>query len=111
MFSRRARKQNVPLRSLLKQRYNVNVLSLARFFLFGGRDMWFEVPLPFFLRDAAYGMGWERVAVGAVLAVRCGRPNCMQTRYYCCCDLWACPMHTAAAMYAYCSRSLLRALH
>jgi hypothetical protein len=31
--------------------------------------MWFEVPLPFFLRDAVYGMGWERVAVGAMLAV------------------------------------------
>lgn len=32
--------------------------------------MWFEVPLPFFLRDAVYGLGWERVAVGAMLAVR-----------------------------------------
>jgi hypothetical protein len=32
--------------------------------------MWFEVPLPFFLRDAAWGLGWERVAVGATLAVR-----------------------------------------
>jgi hypothetical protein len=34
------------------------------------RDMWFEVPLPFFLRDHVYGLGWERVAVGAMLAVR-----------------------------------------
>jgi hypothetical protein len=33
------------------------------------RDMWFEVPLPFFLRDNVYGLGWERVAVGAMLAV------------------------------------------
>lgn len=32
--------------------------------------MWFEVPLPFFLRDHVYGLGWERVAVGAMLAVR-----------------------------------------
>jgi len=31
--------------------------------------MWFEVPLPFFLRDAVHGLGWERVAVGAMLAV------------------------------------------
>lgn len=31
--------------------------------------MWFEVPLPFFLRDHVYGLGWERVAVGAMLAV------------------------------------------
>jgi hypothetical protein len=65
----RARKENIKLSSLFKQAYNVNVLSLARFFLFGSRDAWFEVPLPFFLRDATHGMGWERVAVGAVLAV------------------------------------------
>jgi hypothetical protein len=32
--------------------------------------MWFEVSLPFFLRDAVHGFGWELVAVGAVLAVR-----------------------------------------
>jgi hypothetical protein len=31
----RARKENVKLASLIKQRYNVNVLSIARFFLFG----------------------------------------------------------------------------
>jgi hypothetical protein len=59
----------VRLSSLFRQRYNVNVLSAARFFLFGSRDMWFEVPLPFFLRDASHGLGWERVAVGAALAV------------------------------------------
>ncbi|KIZ03603.1 major facilitator transporter [Monoraphidium neglectum] len=64
----RARKENITLRTLLLQRHNVNVLSAARFFLFGCRDMWFEVPLPFFLRDARYGFGWERVVVGAVLA-------------------------------------------
>jgi hypothetical protein len=66
----RARKENIKLSVLFRQAYNVNVLSVARFFLFGSRDMWFEVPLPFFLRDAAHGFGWERVAVGAVLAVR-----------------------------------------
>ncbi|WIA38671.1 hypothetical protein OEZ86_001977 [Tetradesmus obliquus] len=64
----RARKENIKLSVLFKQAYNVNVLSVARFFLFGSRDMWFEVPLPFFLRDAVHGFGWERVAVGAVLA-------------------------------------------
>ena len=64
----RARKENVTLRQLLRQKYNVNVLSAARFFLFGCRDLWFEVPLPFFLRDAVYGVGWSRIVVGAVLA-------------------------------------------
>eukprot|EP00878_Enallax_costatus_P015890 GHUV01016656.1.p1 GENE.GHUV01016656.1~~GHUV01016656.1.p1 ORF type:complete len:571 (+),score=121.87 GHUV01016656.1:190-1902(+) len=65
----RARKENVKLSTIIRQRYNVNVLSVARFFLFGSsRDMWFEVPLPFFLRDHIYGLGWQRVAVGALLA-------------------------------------------
>ncbi|GBF99579.1 hypothetical protein Rsub_12204 [Raphidocelis subcapitata] len=64
----RARKENITLRTLLLQRRNVNVLSAARFFLFGARDLWFEVPLPFFMRDARRGLGWERVVVGAVLA-------------------------------------------
>ncbi|KAI8476376.1 MAG: hypothetical protein J3K34DRAFT_463952 [Monoraphidium minutum] len=65
----RAHKENVTWRSLLLQRRNVNVLSVARFLLFSCRDMWFEVgSLPFFLRDPVYGLGWERVVVGAVLA-------------------------------------------
>lgn len=45
------------------------VLLCHRFFLFGSRDLWFEVPLPFFMRDAVYGLGWSRIAVGAALAV------------------------------------------
>jgi len=28
--------------------YNVNMLSLARFFLFGSRDVWFELAVPYF---------------------------------------------------------------
>jgi hypothetical protein len=42
---------------------------LARCFLFGSRDLWFEVPLPFFLRDAVGGLGLERRVVGAFLAI------------------------------------------
>lgn len=38
--------------------YNLNMLSLARLFLFASRDFWFEVPLPFFLRSpACEGLG------------------------------------------------------
>jgi hypothetical protein len=59
--------ENVSVRSVFKQKPNVNWLSLARFFLFGSRDLWFEVPLPFFLRSAD-GLGWPRTAVGAALA-------------------------------------------
>ena len=70
---------------------NLNWLSLARCFLFASRDFWFEVPLPFFLRspsclseqgeqasgggaagdgpvgDRCGGLGWPRVALGAIL--------------------------------------------
>ena len=42
---------------------------LSRCFLFGSRDLWFEVPLPFFLRDHVFGLGLERRVVGAFLAI------------------------------------------
>ncbi|CEG01068.1 Major facilitator superfamily domain, general substrate transporter [Ostreococcus tauri] len=63
----RVGKENITLSAVFKQNYNMNVLSLSRMFLFGSRDLWFEVPLPFFLRSAE-GMGWPRSAVGAMLA-------------------------------------------
>jgi hypothetical protein len=31
--------------------------------------MWFEVPLPFFLRNTVYGLGWSRPITGLFLAV------------------------------------------
>ena len=43
----------------------VNVLSAARFFLFGARDVWFVVGVPVFL----YGLGWSFTRVGAFLAL------------------------------------------
>ena len=46
----RARKENVTLAQLFDNCRNINVLSASRVFLFGSRDLWFEVPLPFFLR-------------------------------------------------------------
>lgn len=39
----RARKENITWRTLVIQKRNVNILSAARFFLFGSRDLWFEV--------------------------------------------------------------------
>ncbi|KXZ56081.1 hypothetical protein GPECTOR_2g963 [Gonium pectorale] len=65
----RARKENLTLARIFKQPYNINVLSVSRFFLFGSRDMWFEVPLPYFLRNATYGLGWSRPLTGLFLAV------------------------------------------
>mmetsp|Transcript_58044 Transcript_58044/g.138171 ORF Transcript_58044/g.138171 Transcript_58044/m.138171 type:complete len:615 (+) Transcript_58044:85-1929(+) len=43
--------KNVTIReALFSTNYNLNWLSLARLFLFASRDLWFEVPLPFYLR-------------------------------------------------------------
>lgn len=64
----RARNKSVTMRQLLTPSSNVARLSLARAFLFASRDLWFEVPLPFFLRDRAQGLGWARPATGAALA-------------------------------------------
>ena len=64
----RARTKNLSLRAILSPAPNVRRLSLARAFLFGSRDLWFEIALPFFLRDGAAGLGWSRPAVGAALA-------------------------------------------
>ncbi len=44
----------------------INVLSAARLFLFGARDVWFVVALPVFLASV---LGWDHWQVGAFLAV------------------------------------------
>lgn len=49
----RVASKNITLAAVFKQSGNINYLSLARLFLFGSRDLWFEVPLPFYLRSAA----------------------------------------------------------
>ena len=43
----------------------VNVLSAARFFLFGARDIWFVVGVPVFLSAS---LGWSGARVGAFMA-------------------------------------------
>eukprot|EP00892_Ulva_mutabilis_P010082 jgi/Ulvmu1/7446/UM036_0108.1 len=62
-------KKKVTLKDVFKMNYNINVLSAARIFLFGSRDAWFEVPLPFFLRDNISGLGWRPALTGAFLAI------------------------------------------
>lgn len=64
----RARSKNLTLRTILSPAANIQRLSLARAFLFGSRDLWFEVALPFFLRDGLRGLGWSRTVAGASLA-------------------------------------------
>ncbi|KAI9003227.1 major facilitator superfamily domain-containing protein [Gaertneriomyces semiglobifer] len=57
--------QKLTLRQIFDKGYSVNVLSLARIFLFGSRDLWFEVVLPIYLRAM---FGWSFIASGSFLA-------------------------------------------
>lgn len=53
-------------RELISKSRPVNVLSAARLFLFGARDVWFVVALPVFLSSQ---LGWSFTAVGSFLAL------------------------------------------
>ncbi|KAJ3150724.1 hypothetical protein HDU86_006341 [Geranomyces michiganensis] len=57
--------QKNTLRGIFDKGRAVNTLSLARVFLFGARDLWFEVVLPIYLRAM---FGWSFVAAGSLLA-------------------------------------------
>jgi predicted MFS family arabinose efflux permease len=59
-------KQKVGFGGIFSMTPAVNILSAARFFLFGARDVWFVVGLPVFLYDQ---LGWNFAQVGAFLAV------------------------------------------
>lgn len=50
---------------LLSKSRRINLLSAARLFLFGSRDVWFVVALPVFLQ---LELGWSGLAVGTFLA-------------------------------------------
>jgi hypothetical protein len=54
------------LKEALRKGKNVNFLSAARLFLFGSRDVWFEIALPIFLRSE---LGWSYPIVGAFMAL------------------------------------------
>jgi MFS family permease len=57
-------KAKAKFKGMFSKNRNVNVLSAARFFLFGARDVWFVVGVPVFL----YSLGWTFAEVGAFLA-------------------------------------------
>jgi len=59
-------KKKAPLSSVLSKSSAINRLSIARFFLFGSRDIWFVVALPVFLSDE---LGWSERGVGGFLAL------------------------------------------
>ncbi|MBD2137181.1 organoarsenical effux MFS transporter ArsJ [Anabaena sp. FACHB-1237] len=58
-------KQKVKFSQLFSKSQEINILSAARFFLFGSRDVWFVVALPVFLRQT---LGWSFYQVGGFLA-------------------------------------------
>ena len=59
-------KSKVKFRQLFSKSLEINILSAARFFLFGARDVWFVVGLPVFL----YGsLNWSFEQVGGFLAI------------------------------------------
>ncbi len=51
--------------SIFSKSRDINVLSAARFFLFGARDVWFVVGVPVFLASV---LGWSFTQVGSFLA-------------------------------------------
>ena len=53
-------------RELLSKSRTINVLSAARLFLFGARDVWFVVALPVYLSTV---FGWDFWQVGGFLAL------------------------------------------
>ncbi|MCE9684050.1 organoarsenical effux MFS transporter ArsJ [Halomonas alkalisoli] len=53
-------------REILSKSRAINILSAARLFLFGARDVWFVVALPVFL---ATQFGWDSWRVGGFLAL------------------------------------------
>lgn len=59
-------KKKVKLTQLFSKSKEINILSAARFFLFGSRDVWFVVGLPVFLRSV---LGWSFYQVGGFLAI------------------------------------------
>lgn len=57
--------KEVKFSELFSKSQEINILSAARFFLFGSRDVWFVVGLPVFLRSV---LGWSFYQVGGFLA-------------------------------------------
>jgi predicted MFS family arabinose efflux permease len=59
-------KVKIKFSRILSKSHQINLLSAARLFLFGSRDIWFVVGLPVFLSDS---LGWSYTEVGGFLAM------------------------------------------
>ncbi len=58
-------RSKVKFTRILSKTPEINVLSAARFFLFGSRDVWFVVALPVFFSET---LGWSFTQVGGFMA-------------------------------------------
>ncbi|MED6312064.1 MAG: MFS transporter, partial [Pseudomonadota bacterium] len=58
-------KAKVKFTKILSKTRAINLLSAARFFLFGARDVWFVVGVPIFLHEI---IGWGFMQVGTFMA-------------------------------------------
>ncbi|MDK9774068.1 organoarsenical effux MFS transporter ArsJ [Vibrio sp. B181a] len=58
-------KSKPKFRQIFSKSESVNILSAARMFLFGARDVWFVVALPIYLGSV---FGWDHLMVGGFLA-------------------------------------------
>jgi predicted MFS family arabinose efflux permease len=59
-------KAKIEFSQILSKSRDINLLSTARLFLFGSRDIWFVVGLPVFLSAS---LGWSHAEVGGFLAL------------------------------------------
>lgn len=59
-------KQSVKFSQIFSKSRSVNILSAARMFLFGARDVWFVVALPLYLSQV---FNWDHTLVGGFLAL------------------------------------------
>jgi len=59
-------KTKAKFKQIFSKTREINILSGARYFLFGSRDIWFVVGLPVFLASVT---GWNHIEVGSFLAL------------------------------------------
>lgn len=59
-------KNKIKFSEIFSKSRSINILSAARMFLFGARDVWFVVALPLYLGQV---FGWDYLLVGSFLAV------------------------------------------
>lgn len=59
-------KSKVKFSQIFSKSRSINILSSARMFLFGARDVWFVIALPLYLGQV---FGWDHLLVGGFLAL------------------------------------------